>query len=1028
MISYFIRHPVAANLLMVLMCILGAVVLSDIKRETFPEFTASRVGVSVSYPGASARDVDEQICNPLEKSLAGIPGLVKLECLSIDGRGSATAELTEGGDIGQFFNDILSAVSGVNDFPSDAESPAVEILARNDLVALVAITGVNGKQGLIEYADVLADKLLAVDGVAEASVSGVTDRELQVTFDQDALYRFGLSSRDIADAISARSLTQPLGEVDLNESSYVLRYTDVRRSIADLEDLIILQNDNGAVVRLRDLGQVRPVDKDENTESFLNGQQAAIISISKAKADDSIRVFEAVNMVLTAEQARYPAPFRIEVINNTTELVAERLQLILSNIAMGLVLVFGTMWLFFSLREALWISVALPVSFLGTLFVMSVTGVTINMITLVGLLMAVGLIMDDSIVIAENIDKWRRRTGPVEAAVKGTMEVMPGVLSSFLTTACVFGPLMFVAGQMGQVLRYIPIVLLITLALSLVEGFLILPHHLSHAGTTPGEHKNRRAARWLEALKEGVVLPVASRLVRWRYLTAGSVVGVFILTIGLVASGTVKVIGFPATESDTVVARLSLTSGIARERTIETVDQLVAALDVVNAEHSPNTQGAAPLVKRVLVEYGVNSEVNDNGANTATITVDLLESSLRNIKADDVLLAWRNAAPPLPDMVQASFAQSDLGPAGFDLDVELTSYDLEELEAASEDLQRALLQREDVVEAHQDFYGGRQEVQLALNTYGYSVGLTPEVLANQLRTAFEGIETDSFRALQSDQTVRVKLDRTLSSLTDIEQFPISVGDGKQVALARIADLTLARGYPTITRKDGQALARIQGQIDRSATTSSAISKVVTDELGPELRTKYPGLEIGIAGATAEQNESISSLATLMMLGLIGVYMILAFQFRSYTLPVVIITSVPFALIGTILAHWGLGVDISMPSLIGFASLAGIVVNNAILFMTFFESHLDGDNYETAALNAVRERFRPILLSSMTTFAGLVPIMADSSPQVQTLVPMAISVAFGLLASVVMVTLIFPALMSIYFDIFNVRRWAGQFQN
>ena len=1029
MIRFFVRHPVAANLLMVLICVLGIAVVANIERETFPEFEASTVAVGVIYPGASARDIDEEVCIPLEDALTGITGLAEFDCLSLDGRGQATAELEEGGDIIQFFNDVNSAVSGITDFPADAEAPTVEVQGRTDLVALVAVSGISGKAGLIDYTDRLADMLQAVDGVAEARVSGISDRELRVTFDPLALRRFGLSASDVISAIEARSLRQPLGTVEVQDTSYVLRYSDVRRTVPELEDLIVLQTQAGGVVRLSELAEVRVVDSDENVQSFIDGDQAAIISILKSKDDDSIRVFAAVDQVLQAEQAKYPAPFRLTVINNMTEVVGERLDLIVKNIVMGLVLVFGTMALFFSMRESLWISASLPVSFLGGLFLMNVFGITINMITLVALLMAVGVIMDDSIVIAENIDKWRRRSGRLEAATRGTLEVLPGVLSSFLTTACVFGPLIYLSGDFGQILKFIPMVLLLVLTLSLVEGFLILPHHLSHGGKDGLRDPDaRRAARVVEAFKDRMLLPVAAALVRMRYLTFGVVIAALMLTVGLVASGQVKVIGFPTTESDTLVARVALTPGIDRSRTVDTVDHLLSALDRVDQQLTPGTRGGAPLVERVLVQYAVNTDVDANGSNTATVTVDLLGSDLRNVRADDVLALWRKETGPIPDLVQGSFSQSERGPGGSDLDVELAGRDLEELEQAANALLAALVARADVTEAFLDLHGGREEVQLALTPFGYSVGLTPQALAGQLRNAFAGSEVDSFRADASSMTVQVELADSISALTELEQFPITLADGKQVGLDSVATITQSASYPTITRKDGMVVAQIEGKIDRSATTSGRISEVALNELGPEVLRSYPGISIRIGGATAEQQKSQASMMRSLLLGLVGVYLVLAFQFRSYSLPVLVMLSIPFALIGTILGHVALGLDLSMPSMIGFASLSGIVVNNAILFLTFFQDHLEGDDYIAASLNAVRDRFRPILLSSSTTFVGLLPIMFDTSPQVQTLVPLVASVAFGLLASMVLVLLVLPSILSIYFDVFSLRKWIAKFQD
>ncbi|MEM8658413.1 MAG: efflux RND transporter permease subunit, partial [Pseudomonadota bacterium] len=426
MIGYFVRHPVAANLLMVAIVVLGVAVVSNIERETFPEFASDSVTITVPYPGASALDVDAEICAPLEDAIVGTAGLAEFDCLSVEGRAIATAELEEGGGLIQFFNDISSAVSGVDDFPADAETERVEIASQTDLVALIAVSGLAGKDALVDYTDTLSDELRDLPGVADATVSGITDRELRVRFDQQALRRFGLSSPDLVDAIEARSLSQPLGNASLAEGDLILRYAGATRTIAELEDLIVVENGSGGLVRLGDLAEITLVDSDENVQSYIDGAQTAIITITKSADEDSIRVFEAVDELLQAQRAAYPDPFKITVLNNLSELIEERILLIVENTVVGLVLVFATMWLFFSLREALWISAALPVSFLGGLFVMSVLGITINMITLIALLMAVGLIMDDSIVIAENIDKWRRKAPPLEAAAKGTLEVLPG--------------------------------------------------------------------------------------------------------------------------------------------------------------------------------------------------------------------------------------------------------------------------------------------------------------------------------------------------------------------------------------------------------------------------------------------------------------------------------------------------------------------------------------------------------------------------------------------------------------------------
>jgi HAE1 family hydrophobic/amphiphilic exporter-1 len=753
MIAYFARHPVASNLILLAVALLGFSVLQSMERENFPEFSASRVSVSVNYPGASAADVDDQICLALDDALGVVNDLDELECLSLDGRASATLTMAENGDIGQFYNDISSEASSLNSLPATAEPPAVSILGQTETIALLAVSGIDTIDSLISYADQLANDISNLTKVATATVSDISNSEFRISFDQTALRRFGVSARDVSDAVSARSLRTPLGTVATQGRDITLRYFDARRSIADLEDLVILQNSSGGFVRLGDLARVIRQEVNPEKMAFIDGQRAAIIRISKTKTDDAIDAFGQVQVLIDAEMAKYPDPFHITVINNTTKNIEDRITLILRNSVQSLLLVILVMCLFFTISEAIWISLALPFSFLGGIFAMNLFGVTINMISLIALLMSIGLIMDDSIVIADNIAKWRGKLGNREAAIKGAGEVMPGVVSSFLTTACVFGPLMFLSGEMGSILQVIPIVLLITLMASLIEAFWLLPNHMSHVNAEPGAQTRRLVPRNLERLKNGFVIPLVQRLTRWRYATLGTVIAIFIFSISLIVSGAVKVIGFPSSEGDTIEARFALSSGLPIERSKAVVDQLLAALAVVDADHSAGTENTQPLVERVLVTYASNSDVKDNGAHSATITVDLLTSDERHVSADDVLADWRRLAGPIPDLVQSNFTQSTSGPGGSDLDVQLSSRNLADLERATAELLARLLARPDVTEAYRDFTGGRPEIRLSLNEYAYTINLTPKGVSDQLKVAFSGTETDSFRQGLSDVSI-----------------------------------------------------------------------------------------------------------------------------------------------------------------------------------------------------------------------------------------------------------------------------------
>ena len=1022
MIRYFVTHPVAANILMVAACILGLATVPRMERESFPEFTPSRVTVSVAYPGASAVDVDAQVCAELDRALQGLSQLDEQECQSVEGLATMTLTMAEGGDISQFFNDALSEVQALSGLPAEAEDPAVAIAGREEQIVLLAVTGIDGADGLLRYADGLAARLGTLPLVADAEVGGISAQEYRVGFDRMALRRYGLSARDVADAIAARSLDQPLGTARTDARDVTLRYEGAQRDVAGLEELVILEGDAGGFVRLGDLAQVSLVEAAPERQSTIDGRAAATVRVLKTPDADAIEAFASVEALIAEEEARLPDPFDVIVVNDETENILDRIRVVVENTMIGLVLVLAVMAAYFPLRAAFWIAMALPISFLGGFFVLGALGVTINMISLIAMLMAVGLIMDDSIVIADNVDRWRRRVGPREAAIRGAGEVAPGVLSSFLTTACVFTPLMFLSGEIGSILEVVPVVLLIVLGFSVAEAFLVLPNHLSYVAADPARQARRIAPRATVWVADRVVVPVARFVVAWRYAALGLTVSALVSSVGLIASGTVKVVGFPATEGDTIEARIALTAGTPLERTEETVARILSGLAAVDAELTPATEGARPLVERVLVRHATNQDVRDNGPHTATITVDLLPSTERNVAADAVAARWEAASGPLPDLAQSSFAQTSATPGGADLDVELQARDLSALETASADLFARLVARTDVTGAYRDFAGGQEQVVVALSAFGAAQGLTPQSLAGQMRAAFSGSETDSFTEGFTDIAVTVELGDDLPTLSDLEGFPISLPGGAQAPLSQVADIATRDGYAQITRRDGEAMARILGTIDRDATTSAAISAEVRETYAPAIAEAHPGVTVGIGGATEAQQETQSSIVSALLIGLVGVYLILAYQFRSYVLPVVVMLSIPFSIVGVVLGHLAVGIDLAMPSFVGFASLAGIVVNGSILFVTFFEMEAEEGDAAHAAVEAVRHRFRPVLLSFATTFVGLLPIVFETSPQAQTMVPLVTAVAFGLLSATVLTILVLPAALTIYFDWASLERW------
>ncbi|MEL6233405.1 MAG: efflux RND transporter permease subunit, partial [Pseudomonadota bacterium] len=771
MIRFFARHPVAANLLLLAGLFLGLVSVSNIERETFPEFSASKVTVTVAYPGASARDVDQDVCLILEDSLQSVDDLDELTCQSVASRATATLSMVETGEITQFFNDVFSEVAAIEDLPEDAETPIVAIAERTELIALLAVSGLASDESLVRYADELAAQLAQLRGIADATVRGISTLEYRIRLDAFALRKFGLSPSDVADAVSQRSTSSPLGTVETEGEDLNLRLSGAARSLEELNALTVREGTEGGIVHLSDIATVSLSLADPDLRSEVDGRKAAIIVLSKTGADDAISAFAAVDAFLAEVSARYGGELQLAIVNNATTAISDQLELVLLNAAQSLALVFAVMCLFFTLRDAFWISLALPFSFLVGLYAMSLLGVTINVMSLLALLMSIGIIMDDSIVIAENIDKWRSELSPAEAAVKGTREVFAGVISSFLTTAGVFGPLMFLSGEIGAVLQVVPIVLLVTLSASLVEAFLILPNHLSHGPSVRAKASQRLVARLLDRFNARTLIPVVTVLTRWRYLTVGCVIGVLVLCLGLIATGAVRLVGFPSSEADTVVARLALTQGLQIERTEAAVEQILAGLQKVDEEYASNFADAPALVESVLIEYGQNSDVSDNGAHTVTITVDILNSETRRISSADFLAAWKQQSGTIVDAKQINFTSARSSPGGRDIDISIYGRDLLVLEAAAAEMRAALAARADVVTIYSDFSLGQSEVQLSLNVFGRSLGLTPSGLAEQLRTSFTGTTTDTFSEGETVLEVVVDQGDVAKTVTELRALP-----------------------------------------------------------------------------------------------------------------------------------------------------------------------------------------------------------------------------------------------------------------
>ena len=1022
MIRWFAEHPTAANLSMVAIILLGLVALPDLQRETFPAIDNDKVSIKAIYPGATAAEVEDAICRRIEDALESISDLDEVRCESTESLGSATAVMIEGGNMLQFLDDIKSEVDAINDLPDQVESPIIKELGRTNAVVSIAITGPKNPVVLKAYAEDVKLRLLAAAEIANIEIKGFSDHQIRVEISAARLQQYGLSMADVASRIQGQSISTPLGRLEGQQEDLILRFDDQRKSVQTLGQLIIISGESGAVIRLADIATIsNRFDRAEDKILF-NGQRAAILDITKTKIQDVLRAYGDVAGFVESENQYAPTGITLALTQDRASVVQDRLDMIMANAAQGLIMVFLILWLFFSLRYSFWVTMGLPVSFLGALFILPFLGITINMISMVGLLIGIGLLMDDAIVIAENIAaRMNRGERAMQAAINGVTQVLPGIMSSFATTLMVFGSLAFITGEIGQILRVMPIVLIVVVSVSLLEAFLILPSHLGHSLAAIDKREDSKFRQLFEAkfdhLRDHWFGPLLDRAIEYRYLTLGLVLMSIILSITLPASGQLKFVGFPDTEGDIVEARLLLPQGTPLARTEFIVERIQSVALDLNRQLKSQQPEAQDLVRNITIIYGQNPDAFETGPHVARVVIDLLSAEIRNTNLDEFRDAWRDELAGLSDVISLKFTEPAVGPGGRPIEVRLKGAELERLKQASQEMQHWFLSYQGITDITDDLRPGKRELRLRLKDSAGVLGINAKTVADQTRSAFQGITVDEFPL--GSETYEVDLRLPASDRLDphnLEQMSITTRDGSLIPLPIVAHIEEARGWARINRIDRQRAVTVYGDVQRDVVNAQELLQLAATELFPQLREKYPDIQIDTQGESQSSAETSQSMLRNVLLGLFGVYMLLAFQFRGYLAPIAVMTVIPTALVGVMFGHWLLGLDLTMPSIVGMASLFGVVVNDSILLVVFMrDARGEGTEVIKAAKQAARARFRPILLTSITTIAGLLPLLTETSTQAQILIPMAASLAFGLTSATLIGLFLVPSIYCILND-------------
>ena len=1025
MLRFFTSHPTASNLMMLVLMFLGLIALPELQRETFPSFKRVKIQVQVAYPGASPKDVEQAICLPIEDALDGINHLDELTCQATEGMALATAEMDrKTGDVGRFIADIRTEIDGITQFPDIVEKPTISQKRLYDPVISIAIASSMGKVELKEYSENLKQRIKRQQGVSLVNITGFSDPQLRVELDLHKLRQLNLTVADIAKQISEQNVKMPSGQLYGSERTLLLRFDAEKQTPRSLGEIIVYSDQQGGTVKLNEIASVsRRFELDEDRVE-VNGQAGAVLEVLKKQDADSVDVFHRIQKFVKQEQQNLPDGIQLTLTKDMASLADDRINLLAKNGLQGIFLVFLVMWLFFPWRYAFWVSMGLPVSFLASLFIMGQLGLSLNMLSSVGLLLAIGLLMDDAIVLSESIaHQLEKGKDKLQAVLDGVNRVKAGVLSSFLTTMSIFGALAFIEGDIGRVLKVVPIVLIMTLLVSLIEAFFILPRHLYHS-THKNSGKERPAIalkvkfnHYFEKIREIYLPKLVGFLIDKRYPFSGFIVFIFLVTLALPISGLLKFSPFPELEGNQVQITLLMPPGTPLKQTEKVIFKIEKDLQTVNDFYQADQPKGLPLIAHKIVTYGFNADTDERGEHAVSINLDILDTEIRVTRLSDFLQKLQQQIGVIPGANSLIIRAPTMGPAGRNIQIELSHPDLNTLKLAGDALSNYMRGISGVENLLTDLRDGKPEIQMQLLPGVESYGVTGTMIANQLRSAFFGVKADELQIGIENVELDVRLayqDRV--DRESFNNFPIIMPDGRQIPLLNLVSITFTRGVNKIIRTNGIATLTITGDIDSKLNNTAVVMKQLSNSYLSELKAQFPGLVIYLGGEAESTSETGKSMMINFSFGLFAVFAILSFQFRSYIEPTIVMVAIPLSIFGVIWGHFLLGLNLTMPSVLGFASLAGIVVNDSILLVQFIKEDLKKfGNIKQAAMLAIQQRLRAIFITSATTTVGLLPLLLEQSLQAQILIPLVVSLVFGLLTATTLIILVLPAFYAILDD-------------
>ena len=1060
MIDWFARNGVAANLMMAFIVVSGILAATITNEEVFPEMELDRINVEIPYLGAAPEEVEQAVNVRIEEAIQGIDGIKQIQSTASEGMGTVMIELDLGADARRVVDEVKSNIDAITTFPIETEKPIIRELTNRQQVIDIAVSGDIDPFTLKRVTERVRDDLTAIPGITQVDIVSAPPYEISIEVSEDDLRRHGMTFDQVADAVRRSSLDLPGGSVRTERGEILLRTIGQAYRGAEFEDLVLWTRADGSRLRLGDVATVVDGFEETDQQARFDVEPTMMVSVFRMGDQSAIEIASLATEYVAEAQARLPEGVSLTVWQNEAESLNNQLSLMLQSGFAGFALVFLVLALFLELRLAFWVSLGIPISFLGAIALMPGLDVTVNVISLFAFVLVLGIVVDDAIIVGENIYRHQEEHGDgMRGSIEGAYEIAKPVSFAVLTTVAAFSPLLFVPGMMGKIFRVIPLVVIPCLLFSLVESLNILPAHLSHIPkrTRPGPWRRFQSlfSNGLKRFVQAVYCPVLDAALRSRYLTASIGVAVMIVTIGLVLSGRPPFRFIPNIEADVISASVTMPQGTP----VGTTGEAVARLEA----------GAARLRQRLLEETGrdyfvhVLAAIGDQpmagrgggpdgppvgsaaSSHLGEVAIELLPTEQRIYSSEELGLLWRDATGPIAEAVDVNFTLSSMN-AGSDVDVQLAGPDLDRLRAAAEEVKRRLGEYSGVYEVTDSFRAGKEEMKLGIKPAAEALGLTLQDLGRQVRQAFYGEEAQRIQRGRDDIRVMVRYPRDeRRSLGDLENMRIRTPDGGEVPFSSVAVVEPGRGFASIRRVDRNRAVNVTASVDPSVTAASDVIADLNTRILPEVLASYPSVFYTFEGMMAEQRDAIGGLQRGFLLAVLMIFALLAVPLRSYVQPLIIMSAIPFGLIGAVWGHIFLDLNVSMMSMFGLVALTGVVVNDSLIMVDFINraraTHTDVGRmaqqagggpadrraFESAGLAlAVREagvhRFRPILLTSLTTFFGLAPLMWNRSLDAAFLKPMAVSLGFGVLFATFITLILVPTAYMILDDFGRTMRW------